>query len=62
MQMVNGEKSLEYVELQRELTEFYENLVDIDALMNYRSSLETTNTDLQKQVCKLSHNVGRNDF
>ncbi|XP_021373362.1 formin-like protein 1 isoform X2 [Mizuhopecten yessoensis] len=56
-QSVDTESSLEHIELGRELTEFHETFVDVDALIEYRSSLETTNDDLQKQLFVLQEEV-----
>ncbi|XP_060071433.1 formin-like protein 3 [Ylistrum balloti] len=56
-QCVNVETSLEHVELERELAEFQQTLIDVDALIQHQSSLETTNDDLQKQLCILQGEV-----
>ncbi|XP_033749346.1 formin-like protein 3 [Pecten maximus] len=54
---IDTKTSLEHVELDRELTEFQETFIDVDSLIEYRSSLETTNDGLQKQLCVLQDEV-----
>ncbi|XP_069125361.1 formin-like protein 3 [Argopecten irradians] len=56
-QNIDTKTSLEHVELERELAEFSDTFIDVDALMKHRSTLKSTNDDLQKQLYVLQDEV-----